>query len=246
MKRDINKAFENYIKKFDMTDEDINYKYKHSYRVKELIELLSKNLSEEDKYIASIIGLYHDIGRFEQDKRYDSFADTKEFDHGDYGEKVLIEEKLIEQIPIDKKYYNIIVKAVKNHNKYKIEEGLKEKELLHAKLIRDADKLDILRSASLGIMTKKAINPEEDDFIVNEEMKKDFFNNKQIEKSKYPNRSTTETVIKLLALIYDINFEESKKYIIKNNIVDELFKKLKHQDKYKEYFDHIKTYLERG
>ena len=43
------------------------------------------NLSKTDKELAKIIGLYHDIGRFEQDKRYDSFNDKKTFDHGDYG-----------------------------------------------------------------------------------------------------------------------------------------------------------------
>ena len=83
----MNKALENYIKNYDMTDQDIKYKYNHSYRVMKKSEYLSNklNLSKTDKELAKIIGLYHDIGRFEQDKRYDSFNDKKTFDHGDYG-----------------------------------------------------------------------------------------------------------------------------------------------------------------
>ncbi|MBO5141416.1 MAG: hypothetical protein J6C46_00165, partial [Clostridia bacterium] len=38
------------------------------------------------------------------------------------------------------KYNNVIKKAIENHNKKQIEEGLSDKELLHAKIIRDADK----------------------------------------------------------------------------------------------------------
>ena len=42
-------------------------------------------------------------------------------------------------------YDNIIKKAIYNHNKYKIEENLNDVELLHRKIIRDADKLDNFR-----------------------------------------------------------------------------------------------------
>ncbi len=60
-------AFEKYVKNYDMKDPDILYKYKHSYRVMALSEYLADklNLSQIDKDLAKIIGLYHDIGRFE-------------------------------------------------------------------------------------------------------------------------------------------------------------------------------------
>jgi putative nucleotidyltransferase with HDIG domain len=82
--------------------------------------MIAQNLSEEDKRLAHIIGLYHDIGRFEQDKVFNSFYDIKTFDHGDYGVEVLFEQGLIREIPIEEKYYKIIEKAIKNHNKYNI------------------------------------------------------------------------------------------------------------------------------
>ena len=126
--KEIKKAFENYTKKYDMEDDDISYKYYHSYRVMNHAKYLANklNLSKEDKHLASIIGLYHDIGRFEQDKLFDSYVDTKEFDHGDYGEEVLLKQGIIKDIPVEEKYYNLIGKAVRNHNKYSIEDNLNE------------------------------------------------------------------------------------------------------------------------
>ena len=39
--------------------------------------------------------------------------DNKTFDHADYGVKVLFEQNLIKQIPVEEKYYNTIEKAVR-------------------------------------------------------------------------------------------------------------------------------------
>lgn len=42
----------------------------------------------------------------------------------------------------DCQYYEIIKKSIENHSRLAIEKGLNERELLHSKIIRDADKLD--------------------------------------------------------------------------------------------------------
>lgn len=167
-------TFENYVKNYDISDPDINHKHNHSYRVmgNSLFLAETLNLSETDKTLALIIGLYHDIGRFEQDKLYDTYNDNKTFDHADYGVKVLFEQNLIKQIPVEEKYYNIIEKAVKNHNKYQIEEGLSEQELLHAKIIRDADKIDILYAASEKLLVPKALDYKNEIFEVSDDIKR--------------------------------------------------------------------------
>ena len=47
-------------------------------------------------------------------------------------------------ITVDQDKYDELIKiAVKNHNKYKIEDGLTQEQELFAKIIRDADKIDI-------------------------------------------------------------------------------------------------------
>ena len=229
-------AFENYLKNYDMSDPDINHKHNHSYRVMENSSVLAEtlNLSEEDKYLALIIGLYHDIGRFEQDKLYDTYNDTKKFDHTDYGVKVLFEQNLIKQIPVEEKYYHIIEKAVKNHNKYQIESGLSEQELLHAKIIRDADKIDILYAASEKLFVQKSLDYQDEIFEIRDDIKKQFYSKKTIRRGR---KANSEKIISYLALVFDLNFKESAKYILEKNILEHLYEVIKNKEKYKEYFD---------
>ena len=136
--------FTKYVNNYDMNDYHIKYKYNHSIRVEKICEALAYalNFNEEDTYIIKTIGLLHDIGRFEQLKLTSSYSDN-EFDHGDYGAMILFKDRLIEKFNVDPKYYDIIEFAIRNHNKYKIEETTDERKLMFARVIRDADKIDI-------------------------------------------------------------------------------------------------------
>ena len=137
-------AFKKYVSNYDQNDDRIKGKIRHTYQVERTAREIAKDLglTEEDIELAVLIGLLHDIGRFDQQKNYKSFIDDKTKDHAIIGSKVLFEENLIREFIEDNKYDNIIKKAIENHNKYKIEEGLEEKELLHSKIISDADKVD--------------------------------------------------------------------------------------------------------
>jgi putative nucleotidyltransferase with HDIG domain len=139
------KEFNNYVSNYNLKDSKIKLKYKHTLRVMELsIEIAkSLNLSEEDIKLAGLIGLLHDIGRFDQAAKYNSFNDHKTINHGEYGANILFKEDLIRKFIIDDTYDEIIKKSVYAHNRDEIPESYNEHEMLHARIIRDADKLDI-------------------------------------------------------------------------------------------------------
>ena len=82
--------FNNYLKDYDNHNDKIRLKIVHTYGiVKESTDISSRmQLSEEDTTLAKIIGLLHDIGRFEQLKRFDSFL-TDTVNHAAYGVKIL-------------------------------------------------------------------------------------------------------------------------------------------------------------
>ena len=111
---------------------NITLKIDHTFRVMDLCEEIAKslNLTKEDIAIAKLCGLLHDIGRFEQWSRYKTFADSKSIDHGDFGANLLKEKKFMRKFNNDEKIDDLIIKVVKNHNKYKLEEGLTERESL--------------------------------------------------------------------------------------------------------------------
>ena len=83
--------FNKYTNNYDMNDEAIRNKYSHSIRVMNLSKKYATILgfSKEDIELATLIGLLHDIGRFEQISVYHTFNDSKIIDHALYGVKVL-------------------------------------------------------------------------------------------------------------------------------------------------------------
>ncbi len=139
-------AFDKYVNNYDMNDVNIKLKYDHSYRVMNLSKKYATLLgfNEKDIELATLIGLLHDIGRFEQLRVYHSYNDRKTIDHADYSVTQLFDKNEIEKFTKNKEDYEIIKFAIKNHNKYEIPEIDNERAILHAKLIRDTDKIDIL------------------------------------------------------------------------------------------------------
>lgn len=115
---------------------------------------------------AQLCGLFHDIGRFEQYRKYQTYSDIHSTDHGDLGVSILKEHfNSIEN-------YDLILFTTKNHNKLIIEETEDSKKLLFTKIVRDADKLDIMKEQGLIIKDLKA--------TVNEEILSQLFSNQPV------------------------------------------------------------------
>lgn len=139
------KIFLDYASGYDRTNGKINLKIVHTMEVAKVMDQLTEKLGleEEMKMLAHICAVFHDIGRFEQVKRYDTFLDHLSVDHAELGCEVLEEEEILYQLTDEQQ--KMVITAIRNHNKYAIEDGLDEKTLLLCKLIRDADKSDIFR-----------------------------------------------------------------------------------------------------
>ena len=83
---------------------------------------IRENFTEEEVKIATLIGLLHDIARFKQYTEYQTFKDSISIDHGDVGIEILEENNYLRQFIKNDKYDDIIKLAIKNHNKFAIEE----------------------------------------------------------------------------------------------------------------------------
>ena len=141
------KLFNSFIEEYDnKSDAGFDLKVIHTFHVSDNSRIIAEGLklSKEDIELAELIGLLHDIGRFEELKITKEFTGGK-FDHASYGVKILFEKGMIRKFIEDNQYDEIIKKAIGNHSRLVIEEGLDERSLLHSKIIRDADKLDNFR-----------------------------------------------------------------------------------------------------
>ena len=139
-------VFESYLDNYDRENDKVRLKIVHTYGVVEQSSEIAERmgLSDEDVFLARIIALLHDIGRFEQLKRYDSFLpDT--MDHAAYGVKVLFREGMIRRFLTEDRWDAVIETAIAKHSDFALEGIDDEKTLLHARIIRDADKLDNCR-----------------------------------------------------------------------------------------------------
>lgn len=228
--------FENFVKIFDLTQRDIKVKYHHSYRVKVLCEMLAKELKLNDRqiWLASVCGMFHDVGRFEQLTKHNTYDDFISFDHGDLGYDIFLNE-LSGQLDLTEEEKNIVAKAIKYHNKFSVE-NVTEEELLFANILRDADKIDILYIyANInGFMT-------DGDGEISQSCYDWFMQHKPIDRRIIT--TEREKIVLSLGFIWDINFEYSYK-IIKDN---KYYKKIKqniNNNIFDDYFNEIEKFLE--
>ncbi len=231
--------YKEYIENYDPENPKIALKIAHIFRTAEKARkiAINLNLSEEDIKLAKLIGMLHDIGRFEQLKRYNTYNDRESINHGELGAKILFKDKLIENFIDDRQFDRIIYLAVINHNRDSIENGLNQRELLHCKIVRDADKWDIFyvdtnesNDALWGISNPifdKEITPEIFD---------GYMKTGRIDYSK--RKVKEDAFITELAHVFDIYFDYTLENIVAEKYLDSLKNRYKYNNqKLKEQLD---------
>lgn len=250
MKIDYERArqeFEAYLDGYDRDDGKIRLKITHTYgvvaRSRELAARM--HLNEEDTELAALIALLHDIGRFEQLKRFDSFLpDT--MDHAAYGVKILFEEGMIRRFLPEDRWDGIIETAIRCHSDYRLEGKMDQRTLLHARLIRDADKLDNCRvKLTDPLETFMGAGGEEiGSQKIFPKVRKDILAGKSILSS---DRVTDmDFWVSYMAYFYDLNFRESLDIVEENSYVGRLIGRIPYSDpETAETMEEIRTALER-
>jgi hypothetical protein len=141
------KWFYDYVATFyggdQLYDDNIRLKEDHTRRVCNDILILADGLglNGQQKLIAETTGLFHDVGRFEQFKKFGSYNDVGTVNHALLGLEILAEKKILARLSGREK--EIIETAIRLHGDRDLPDNLDKETELFAKLIRDADKLDI-------------------------------------------------------------------------------------------------------
>jgi putative nucleotidyltransferase with HDIG domain len=141
--------FDTYAASFETADPDFNrniiLKSRHTRRVCGEIFGLGRalGLSDGDCRLAGVTALFHDLGRFEQYRRFRTFSDRKSVNHAELGVEILKREKVLDVL--DDSVKGLIMDAVLYHNRAALPDRLDPRRLFFTRLLRDADKLDILR-----------------------------------------------------------------------------------------------------
>ena len=195
----------------------IRLKIEHTYRVCGLCRQIARSLDlpEEDVDIAWLTGLLHDVGRFHQWTIYQTFNDADSEDHADLGVKVIVDLPFYDMLNDEEKEYLLF--AIKNHNKKEIAPAPSEKHLMFAKLLRDADKLDIYRVLEpyLGPTDNKGFAPG---FV------EKFVAGEQVDYTKMQTQDDRKLV--RLMWVYDINYSWTMKRLMERGYIDKIINNL--------------------
>lgn len=223
----------NYMKSFYTDDEEVQrgilIKEKHTgYVTANSVELAkSLQLNQHDIELAEIIGLFHDVGRFRQYSIYKTFNDADSEDHADLGMKVICELDFFNKL--SREDFEITKFAIQQHNKKEIASIEDDRKILFAKIIRDADKLDIYRVLEPYFEQKNAnkmpnfikgahIADISDDFVEH------FAKGEQADYREI--RTNGDRKIVRLMWIYNINFSWTLKKISERGYIEKIIENL--------------------
>lgn len=227
----VEKQFTAYASGYGLTDVKVRLKLEHTFRVAALCDCIADSLfmSREDKDLAWLLGMLHDIGRFEQLRRFHTFRDGLSVNHAELGADLLFKEKLILRFVGEQaekegnvKEAALIEKAVRFHNSYGLPETMGGREYRFAALLRDADKVDILRVNIQTPRTEIYDLPEEIflEAPVTDPVLEDILQWKNIDRRIM--RTPADLLLGHISFVFGLVYKESVRQVRKQGYLEEL------------------------
>lgn len=227
---------------------NIILKVEHSRRVRRNAVLIAEGLALDGsgRTAAAMIGLLHDVGRFPQYRDYRTFKDSESVDHAALGARILLEEDVLRDMP--KHDREMVIGAVTLHSRFVLPDALGEKLALHARIVRDADKLDIWRifielfalpdalrpsAAGLGLANSPSVSRAVLTHVQKGEMVK-----------LTSLRTLNDFKLLQLAWTYDLNFAPSLRLVKERDIITRLAATLPASDDIRRAVGAVRGYVD--
>ena len=245
--------FSSYVESFGNRDAEtkaaVRFKEAHTARVCSNIVRLggSLNLKAGDLLLAETIALFHDVGRFKQFAVYRTFSDRRSENHALLGLRELKHAGVLSGL--EEEEQAIILKAIACHNLRDLPANLPDRCLLFARLIRDADKLDIL-----GLFVKECIqqNREPDPLVVSAFPDTPGYSQVLVENLLHQNscsyadtKNLNDCKLLYLSWIYDVNFPWTLAEIARNGYIETIIGALPDTQEIQAVRKHLLAYVAR-
>ncbi len=252
--RKLSSWFDEYVSGFygedDFVDANIYLKEKHSGRVCEEMRYLAEalGLAENQRRIAEVTALLHDIGRFEQFRQYRTYNDPRSINHCLLGLEILEQTGVLMDVAEQER--RLIETAIRHHGDLELPGELKDEVLLFCRLIRDADKLDIFHVVIDNYQryhNDPARYPLEIEFPVDggysRSVAQKIINGEHVD---YHNLRTFDDM-KLLQLgwVHDINFVATLKRVKRRGYLEKLLEFLPKDKEIAKVSSSIFTYMDK-
>ncbi len=235
-------AFKEYTDRYNASDPKIRLKIDHTARVALLCGKIAGQTGA-DRDLAWLCGMLHDIGRFEQVRRYNTFSDAVSVDHAMLGADLLFREGLLERFVSDltEGEKTILETAIRNHSAYRLPSGLTEEETLYCNILRDADKIDIFR-VNCDTPREQIYNVSTEELVrspVSDAVKQCFDNHTAVLRSlkKYP----ADYIVGHICLVFELVFPVSRQITREQGYLDQLLSFESENEDTKKWFEHMRS-----
>lgn len=178
--------------------------------------------------------------------KYNTFDDLKSVDHAELSVEILRNEGFLSKLGCENE--EAVYTAILAHNKFEIPKKLTENEVMFAKILRDADKLDILKVLT-DYYSQRNSQPNHmltwelpKGNSVSEAVEHDILAGKLVQKKDVI--SQFDVKIMQLSWVYDLNFKSSVEYAFQNRLFEKIYNTLPKNDKIINIYRKIKVFGE--
>lgn len=209
-----NHIFWNFIACYDAQNSNILRKIIHSFSVAEKCFAIAcqLKLDKKQRELAYLVGLFHDIGRFEQWKLYQTFNDKISVDHGDLGEQMLAKNR--EMFDLSERQFQVFVLAIKYHTKQYV--GSDEDIILYNTIVKNADAYSNVITTANGA---QPMTTNDDGYT--KQILHDFLQLKPL--WIYSPKTKLDRALMLTACTYYVKYDFLRSEILQKNYIDAIF-----------------------
>lgn len=225
-KERVKQAFATYVEAYNAKDEKVKLKIDHTYRVADLCEKIAREegLNDTDVMIAWLCGMLHDVGRFEQLRRYNTFNDAESVDHAALGAQILFDDGKIADYmeKTEEQFCTFIRRVISCHSMYRVPEDYTVREKMFADILRDADKIDILK-VNVEVPLEEIYNVTTEDLrnaVVTKEVMDSF--SEQHATLRSLKKTSVDHVVGHISLVYELVYPCSLKIVMEQGYLEKL------------------------
>ena len=228
---------------------NLDLKEVHTFHVSAVIERIAFDLglSENNRRIALVTALFHDIGRFPQYQQYRTFRDVDSENHAKLSLWELHRHRVLHTINFTER--QCISRAIYFHNRLRLPDTLDSESSLYCRLIRDADKIDIFRVMNEHFQVAESLRDPvitlslREDTLVREEVYNMLFEGRILEYTKL--KTTNEFKVMQMSWVFDINFLPTLKILKERDTIALLAATMPDTPLLREAVDFINSYVEK-
>ena len=199
-------------------------------------------LNQEEMNLAKTVALLHDIGRFTQYHTFRTFNDARSIDHAALGVEILNNLSVLDKLTAKER--ERVLQAVLYHNRRSLPDNERTDHLVYAKMIRDADKLDIFEMITTDDKSRQMVrSPEYNKSEKYSLVIVDDILNNTLARFEHI-RTATDQMLFRLSWLYNIYYTYSFCCIRQKGYLEKMYRSLPDNEDMKQVRQHLNQYLE--